>query len=172
MIRFPAVLLAAMTLAACTVSKEPPRQVPITRANVLPLALSDDFAFRKVAMLLNNPRLDRPAQDEMILFERRRANYGAITGSDALERLGHYFNVWWRSKRPADVTMRFEYRQENLGSDVQAKEIHYRAAKGTIESKFTVIGDEYTEGGKVTAWRLVLIEHGRIVALRQSFLWN
>jgi hypothetical protein len=28
------------------------------------------------------------------------------------------------------------------------------------------------EDGKVTAWRAVLIENGKIVALNQSFLWN
>src|SRR5262249_55577574 len=150
-----AALLAAMALAACSVSREPPRQVPIARADVLPLALSDEFSFRKVTMFLNDPRQQRVSHDAMIFFERQRVNVGAITATDSIERLGHYFNVWWCARRPADVTLRIEYRQENLGSYVQAKEIPYRAANGTIESKFTVIGDEYTEGGRVVAWRLL-----------------
>jgi hypothetical protein len=172
MIRLPAALLAALTLAACSVAKEPPRQIPILRATVLPLSLSDDFSIRKVSTFLNDPRLEPKAVAETIIFERQHLNYGAVTSIDLLERYGHYYNVWWRAKRPADVTVRLEYRQENLGSHVQAKEIHYRAARGTIESKFTIIGDEYTENGKVKAWRLLLIENGRIVGLRQSFLWN
>ena len=108
----------------------------------------------------------------MITFERRRVNLGAVTGRDVEERMGYYFNVWWRAKRPADVTLRLEYRQENLGSYVLGKELHYQSAKGTTESKLTIIGDEYLENGKLTAWRLLLIENGRIVGLRQSFLWN
>jgi hypothetical protein len=55
---------------------------------------------------------------------------------------------------------------------VQAKELFYPAAKGTIETKFTVIGDEYADDGRVTAYRLLLIQNNRIVGLRQSFLWN
>jgi hypothetical protein len=172
MIRLPAALLAALTLGACSVSNEPPRQTAIARVDVLPLALTDDFAFRKVSTFLNDPRGRRPATNESIQFERHRVNYGAVTGSDVLERYGHYYNVWWLAKRPADVTLRLEYRQENLGSYVQAKEIHYWAAKGTIESKFTIIGDEYLENGKVKSWRLLLIENGHIAGLRQSFLWN
>ena len=38
MIRPAAALLAATMLAACAVTSEPPRQVPIARADVLPLA--------------------------------------------------------------------------------------------------------------------------------------
>jgi hypothetical protein len=95
-----------------------------------------------------------------------------VSSYDRQERFGYYYNVWWRSDKPADVTVRLEYRQQNLGSHVQAKEMFYPAAKGTIESKFTVIGDEYSEDGKITAYRLLLIQNNRIVGLRQSFLWN
>jgi hypothetical protein len=108
----------------------------------------------------------------MIQFERARVNYGAVSGYDRSERFGHYFNVWWKSKRPADVTVRMEFRQENLGSHVQAKELHYPGAVGVVESQFNIIGDEYKEDGKVTAWRILLVVDGRVVGLRQSFLWN
>ena len=172
MIRLLAVLLAAAAFSACSAPKEPLRQLPIARANVVPLALSDDFEFRKVTKFLNDPRFQKPTEDQMILFERQRVNYGAITSTDYVERMGYYFNVWWRAKRQADLILRIEYRQEKLASHVQAKELSYPAAKGTVQSKFTVIGDEYKEGGKITAWRLLLIENGRAVGLHQSFLWN
>ena len=172
MIRLIAALLAAATLAACTTFPEPPRQFPIAHANVLPLALNDDFEFRKVTKFLNDSRFQRPTENPMLVFERQSANLGAVTGRDFGERQGYYFNVWWRAKRTADITLRLEYRQEKLGSYVLAKELHYPAAKGTAESKLTIIGDEYLENGKLTAWRLLLIENGRIVGLKQSFLWN
>ena len=172
MTRHFAALLAAATLSACTAPKEPLRQIPIAHANVVPLALSDDFHFGKVTKFLNDPRFQKPTEDQMLLFERQRVNYGAITGVDYIERRGCYFHVWWSAKRQADITVRLEYRQENLGSHVQAKEVRHAAAKGSQETKFTIIGDEYAENGKITAWRLLLIENGRAVGLYQSFLWN
>jgi hypothetical protein len=180
MIRFLAALAACLAMAACSstspvLHKEPPRQVPIGKAPVLPLALSDDFQIRKCSFFYNDPRDERarrPTADLMIAFERQRMNYGAVSGYDRAERYGHYYYIYWRAKRKADLTVRFEYRQENLGSLVQAKEYYYPGAEGTIESKFTVIGDEYAEDGRVTSWRVLLIENGKIVGLHQSFLWN
>ena len=175
MIRLIPVLLAALTLAACSTQKEPLRQTPISKVKVLPLALSDDFEVRKVSQFYNDPRdpsAQRPTISPMIQFERARMNFGAVNNYDRAERYGHYFYTWWRAKREADMTVRLEYRQENLGSHVMAKEEHYPAAKGTIETKFTVIGDEYVEEGKIKAWRLLLIENGHVVGLWQSFLWN
>ena len=176
MTRLVFALLAILALGACSsVQKEPPRQVPIAKAGVLPLALSDDFSFRKVSTFFYDTRdasFQRPTISPMIQFERQRAGYGAVNGYDRAERFGHYFTVWWRSEQPSDVTVRLEYRQQNLGSHVQAKELFYPAAKGTNLTKFTVIGDEYADDGKVTAWRLLLIQNNRIVVLRQSFLWN
>ncbi|MEO6742149.1 MAG: hypothetical protein ABIP20_18035 [Chthoniobacteraceae bacterium] len=172
MTRLFAALFTAAALSACTTPKEPLRQIPIARANVVPLALSDDFEFRKVTKFLNDPLFMKPTEDAMIDFERRRVNYGAITAVDFIERRGYYFNVWWSAKQPADITVRLEYRQEKLGAHVQAKEVRFPVANGTHETKFTVIGDEYKENGKITAWRLLLIEKGRAVGLYQSFLWN
>lgn len=176
MIRLVLALIAICAFGACSSTrKEPIRQVPMAKAGVLPLALSDEFSFRKVSTFYYDPRdpsFNKPTVNPMIQFERQRVTYGAVNGYDRLERYGHYYNVWWRSVEPADVTVRLEYRQQNLASHVQAKEQHYTAAKGTIETKFNVIGDEYNDDGRITAWRLLLIQNNRIVGLRQSFLWN
>lgn len=172
MIRLLAAILAVAKLAACTASTEPPRQFPIAHADVLPLDLNEAFEFRKVTKFLNDPRYHRLTENPMLNFERQRVNLGAVTSRDVGERLGYYFNVWWRAKRTADITLRLEYRQAKLGSYVLAKEVRYPAAIGTIESQLVVVGDEYLENGTLTAWRLLLIENGRIVGLKQSFLWN
>ncbi len=155
--------------------KEPVRLTPIAKVDILPLALDDNFAFTKVSPFFNDPHdenAQKTSQNAMIQFEKQRVNYGAVSGYDRAERYGYYYNVWWKSKRAADVAVRFEYRQENLGSHVQAKEVHYSGARGGTETKFNVIGDEYANDGKVTAWRLLLIKDNKIVGLRQSFLWN
>ena len=144
----------------------------IDKANVLPLSLDDSFQFRKSMIQLHDPQVDKPSFDPMINFERNRLNYGAVNSNDRRARYGHYFKFFWRSKRKADLTVRFEYRQQNLGAFVQAKELNYKDAKGSYMSEFDVIGDQYTEDGKVCGWRVVLIENGKIVGLNQSFLWN
>lgn len=169
-------ILALATLAlAATLSfaAEPPRK--LDKAKALPLAIDDAFQFRKTKTYLydpTNPRLNQPAYNDMISFERARMAFGAVNQVDRRQRYGHYYNFFWRTKRPSDVTVRFEYRQQHLGSYVQAKELEYKAVQGSVESSFSVIGDDYLEEGAVTAWRAVIIENGKIVALNQSFLWN
>ena len=163
---------AALALAATGWSSPPPRL--LEKARVLPLALDDAVQFRKQKIYFNDPAITKPvaSQEEMITFERQRVFFGAITSADRRERYGQYFSFFWRTKRSANLTMRFEYRQANLGSYVQAREFSYPAAKGSFKSEFDIIGDDFAEDGKVTAWRAVLIENGKIVALNQSFLWN
>jgi hypothetical protein len=144
----------------------------IDKANVLPLALDDAFQFRKQIVMLNDPQINKTSFDPMINFERARVNYGALNGYERRARYGHYFKFFWRSGRKADLTVRFEYRQQNLGAFVQAKEYVVKDAKGSYMSEFDVIGDQYNEDGKVCGWRVLLIENGKVVGLNQSFLWN
>lgn len=166
--------LATLALAASLgLAAEPPRK--LDKAKVLPLAIDDAFQFRKTKTYLyepRDPRLNQPTQAAMSSFERQRMVFGAVTQVDRRQRYGHYYDFFWRTNRPADVTVRFEYRQQHLGSYVQAKEFEYKAVKGSQKTSFEVIGDDYEEEGKVTAWRAIIIENGKIVALNQSFLWN
>ncbi len=111
-------------------------------------------------------------QDAPIVFERQYRLYGAVTGLDQRQRFGNYFDFFWRAKRPSDVTVRLEYRQEKLHEHVQAQEITYRNVRGTHKTEFKVIGDDYFDDGRVIAWRCLLIANGRIVAENRSFLWE
>ncbi len=164
----------ALVLAVTGWSTPPTPPRLLEKARVLPLALDDAVEFRKTKIYLNDPTVlkPEPTQEEMISFERQRVFFGAINSADRRERYGQYFTFFWRTARKADLTMRFEYRQANLGSHVQAREFSYPAAKGSFRSEFDIIGDDFVDEGKVTAWRAVLIENGKIVALNQSFLWN
>jgi hypothetical protein len=163
-------LLALTAVGFAKEAREPARLLPKT--NVLPLALDDAFSFRKVISFANDPRTWKATQEEMITFERLRVNYGAVTGFDRQQRFGNYYTFMWRAQRPADVTLRFEYTQEKLGAYVQAQERTYKGAKGSMKSEFAVIGDSFLQDGRVTAWRAILIENGKIVALKQSYLWR
>lgn len=168
---FSAILgLAALTPRGAAANEAPRR--PLDRANVLPLALDEHFTFRKVEQFLNDPRTFKPTVDPMIQFERERVNFKALTAQDRLEKRGHYFTFFWRATQPAPITVRLEYRQENLGAYVQAREVCYDRARGSMKTKFEVTGDDYLDEGRITAWRALLVEDGKIVGLTQSYLWE
>jgi hypothetical protein len=166
--------LILLVLLAATVSGravEKPRL--LEKANVLPLALDDAFQFRKTELFFNDPEVKKfTTDDEMLQFEQQRINYGAINNVQRRARMGNYFTFFWRTNRHANLTFRLEYRQEKTGSFVQAQEVSYPDAHGSINTKFHVLGDDYFENGRVIAWRAVLIENGKIVGLTQSYLWN
>jgi hypothetical protein len=167
----------------------------IEEVKPLPVALSKDFEFRKTKLFslsetpLNQRQLSTKSkpgkvsstspssksstvQDASITFERQYRLFGAVTLLDSRQRFGDYFDFFWRSKRPADITVRLEYRQEKLHEHVQAQEISYRNVRGTHKTEFKVIGDDYLDDGRVISWRCLLIENGRIVAENRSYMWK
>ena len=150
--------------------------LPIPKANVLPLVLNDAFEFRKFDIFRNAPlhpgATPQSTRELAILFERKRRLWGAIDGIDAHDRIGQYFTFFWKSKHPADLTLRLEYRQSNLKNYVQARERYYPAARGNYTSEFAIVGDDYSQDGPITSWRAVLIENKVIVALLQSRTWE
>jgi hypothetical protein len=162
----------------------------LTKVDPLPVALSPDFQFRKTKLfylnenppkskkslssaLNSNPNSPTAGIAEASLgFERTYRLYGALSNADRNQRYGNYLDFFWRVKRPANVTVRLEYRQEKLRAFVQAREISYANAKGNVKTAFTIIGDDYFQDGRVTAWRCLLIENGHIVAENRSYLWE
>ena len=188
--------LMLVTLSAS--SKSPPEEPKIVeKITPLPVALDKDFEFRKTKLLYIGEKGPQPSassrqttstlnkksdsspnqktatlQDMPITFERQYRMFGAVTALDRRQRMGNYFDFFWRAKRPSDVTVRLEYRQEKLHEHIQAQEITYQNVRGTHKTEFKVIGDDYFDDGQVTAWRCLLIANGRIVAENRSFLWE
>src|ERR1700737_2635540 len=172
----------------------------LARVTPLPVALDGDFQFRKTKLYFLSENVpgqsaggeqaaqaagkggklastapsskSTTVQDASITFERRYRLFGAVTKLDRRERFGNYFDFFWRAKRPADVTVRLEYRQENLHAHVQGQEISYANARGNHKTEFKVVGDDYFDDGRVIAWRCLLIENGKVVAENRSYLWE
>src|SRR2546428_6492826 len=119
-------------LASFRAPAQQPRVVP--KAKPLPVALNDDFEFRKAKLFfLSEPgakgklaetksKLHKTSptgstgentvsQDSAIGFERSYRLFGALTKLDQRERYGNYFDFFWRAKRPADVTVRLRCRE-------------------------------------------------------------
>src|SRR3954464_13444097 len=146
-----AVSIAAIVLATkAWAASQPPVKI-LTKVNPLPVALNDEFQFRKTKLFYldpNPPKAKRSISQALsanantannptagiaeasLGFERTYRLYGAISQADKNQRYGNYFDFFWRVKRPANVTMRLEYRQEKLRSFVQAREISYSNVKG------------------------------------------
>jgi hypothetical protein len=164
----------AVLLGSIMVRAEIP--LPIESANPLPLAISDDFEFRKFEIFRNASPVPGatpiPTKDLMITFERQHRLWGALEGSDYVARTGQYFTFFWRAKRRADLTIRLEYRETNLKNYVQARELYYPQAKGSHMSEFAIVGTDYENDGPITSWRVILIEDRKIVALLQSRTWQ
>lgn len=163
-------LLAALCLCSCVTPSPPAVEMP--EAKALPLSLDEDFQFRKTIRFINQPETFRKTRNASVNFERTRVNYGAVTEEEKKQREGSYFDIFWRARRPADITVRFEYRQAKLGNDVRAQETFIPQAHGTMKTQFQVTGDSYLWDGPVTAWRCLLIENNRIVGFTQSYLWR
>ncbi len=189
--------LSSLTIAAPSqAARERVEPRVVEKISPLPVALSDDFEFRKTKLFFLSDKPSKSGQgarkttsslggksnssgqktatlqDAPITFERQYRLFGAVTAFDQRQRSGNYFDFFWRAKRPSDVTVRLEYRQEKLHEHVQAQEISYRNARGTRKTEFKVIGDDYFDDGRVIAWRCLLIENGRIVAQNRSFMWE
>ena len=166
-------LLFAALLGGCAAPVAQPQPRHLTKANVVPLAINPAFSFRKTSLFFHDRTMEKPTTNEMVRFERERLAFGAVSDSEIRANEGQYFNFWWRAERPArNITVRLEYRQQNLGAYVQAQEVDVPLAHGTIETKFKVVGDDYHTYGKITGWRALLIENGKVVGLTQSLLWN
>ena len=169
----PIVLLcaAAALLAGCSTPEGPATR--LEKANVLPLALDDSYQFRKILASLFDPAIEEAeTKSEPVKFERYRRTWGAVDSLEVTRRLGNHFTVFWRNSKESDVTVRLEYRQAGLGNHVMAQERFYPATRGSHRSTFQVVGDDFLENGRVSAWRILLVVDGRIVAFRQSYMWR
>jgi hypothetical protein len=163
---------ALLSLAFFSCSTPPGPATKLEKAGVLPLEINDKFQFRKIQQSFFSRDPVPVTQSEPVLFERQRMRWGAVDQYQLEERYGNYYTFFWRASDRADVTVRLEYRQSALGNYVMAMERYYPQAKGSYRSEFNTAGDEYLESGRVTSWRVLLIVEGRIVALRQSFMWR
>lgn len=169
----------AIACAGAVPPANPYRQV--LKIEPLPTALDPAFQFRKVKQfLLSDPIAPRKGpkfsttvvRDPSIGFERAYYLHGAVTVLDQRRRYGDYLDFFWRAKKPAEVTVRFEYRQEKLRYFTQAREVTYANGKGSHKTTFRILGDDFFSDGRILSWRCLLVVQGRIVAETRSYLWK
>src|SRR3979411_2526421 len=141
----------------------------LQKVTPLPMALDRDFQFRKTKLFLLSEKAapgtkqkqqisktgeqstsnegaksksTSVVQEASIIFERQYRLFGAVTKLDQHQRFGDYLDFFWQARRPADVTVRLEYRQEKLHAHVQAQEISYAGLCLKSKTEFKDVGDD------------------------------
>lgn len=110
----------------------------------------------------------------MVRMEKERHLRGAVSMAERRERLGQYYTLLWEdpTTEAGEVEMLFQYQQGATGSRVKrmVKKFPANETEGRVE--FAVIGDDYFKNGKVLAWKATLLRGKRIIATKQSYLWQ
>jgi hypothetical protein len=136
-------------------------------------ACSSNNAISKVKIY--RLRLDEPlvAVDPAINFERKYRLHGALTLEEMRAREGNYYTVFWDLENTRDpVSLTFEYRQAKTAAKTLTKTITLDQPSSSNKTEFNILGAEFAEGGKVLSWRVTLTQNKKIVARRQSYLWE
>jgi len=112
-------------------------------------------------------------EDPMIRGEKLSHLYGAISVADQKQRLGQYYTVLWHDASgggPAELV--FRYQQGASGSLIKTSTRKFDPAATAGKAEFSIIGDNFTKGGRVLAWRVALIRGGHEIASQRSYLWR
>jgi hypothetical protein len=120
---------------------------------------------------------DMRGDDPMVRNEKLRRLHGAVSVEERRQRLGQYYTVIWRDpdERTASETPReivFEYQQGATASLVKRLNQRFAHGQHSCVAEFAVIGDDYFTNGRVLAWKVSFMHGGRVVATKQSYLWQ
>lgn len=111
--------------------------------------------------------------DPMIRGEKTRRLFGAIGVNEQAQRLGQYYTVLWKDESGgAPVEVVFEYQQGATGSRIKRSVCKFAPEATSGKAEFNVIGENYTKGGKVLAWKISLLRGKQVIETRKSYLWQ
>ncbi|NJR41678.1 MAG: hypothetical protein HC767_02420 [Akkermansiaceae bacterium] len=113
--------------------------------------------------------------DPMIAMEKARRLHGAISLEERRKKLGQYYTLAWNDSANSGQgapKLVFQYQQGATGSRVKRMTTNFPATSVNGTAEFAVIGDDYFKGGKVLAWKAILLRGDREIASQQSYLWR
>lgn len=115
------------------------------------------------------------SKDPMARMEKTRRLHGAVSMEERKQRLGQYFTIAWQDAEgvgTGPVEVIFEYQQGASASLVKRMTKSFPATDASGTADFSVIGDDYFEGGKVLAWQVRVLRADKEIARRRSYLWR
>ncbi|MSR65498.1 MAG: hypothetical protein EXS18_06920 [Verrucomicrobiae bacterium] len=130
----------------------------------------------KIVKVLNETEPQRHESTRMrTISPNEVGKFKELRDDFAPKPAGAYITAIWEtySREPLQsVTVKLTYRQTNL-PEPQSTSIQMNQVKhGTTYSEFQIIGDAYTKGGPITAWKLEVVSGGQVLDTFHSFLWK
>lgn len=113
--------------------------------------------------------------DPLVRMEKERHLRGAVSMSERAAKLGQYYTLLWNDADgvgAGEVRVVLEYLQGNSGSRVKRMERTFPASAASGRAEFGVVGEDYKKNGRVLAWKATVSRGGRVLASRQSYLWQ
>ena len=154
------------------------RPAAILSATALAVLLSScasqpEAGFGKVKIYRLNPDRYDSSADAAIAFEHRHHMYGALTNEDREARRGNYYTFFWSTPdTTTPVTVKFEYRQSTTGFIIHTLQSQATPESGTNTTKFQVTGDDFKRQGKVLSWKATLLQGGKVIGEKKSYMWE
>ena len=114
-------------------------------------------------------------EEPMVKMEKERRLHGAVSMAQRRNKLGQYYTLLWNDPSGVDngdVEVIFEYQQGASASLVKRLIQKFPASDSKNKAEFAVIGDDYFKGGRVLTWKATLRRGKRMIATRQSYLWQ
>lgn len=152
----------------------PARLLPVAAAVALSACSSTpDTGVTRVKIYRLDPDQRITAVDPSIPFEQKHLLFGAVSNAEREARRGTYFTFFWTAAdRESPVTLRLEYRQSATGFQIHSQEQTVDDVKLSNVTRFEVTGEEFRTRGRLLGWRLQMLQGGRVVAEKKSFLWD
>jgi hypothetical protein len=116
-----------------------------------------------------------PGDDPMVRNEKQRRLHGAVSMEERRGKLGQYYTLVWHDPEGAGtgpVELVFQYQQGATASRVKRMAKTFDSGEASGEAEFAIIGDDYFKNGRVLAWKATVTRGGRVLATRQSYLWQ
>lgn len=110
-----------------------------------------------------------------VRMEKLRRLHGAVSMQERREKLGQYYTMLWSDPEgvgQGEVELVFEYQQGASASRIKRMVRTFPANEGSGRTEFAVIGGDYFRNGRVTTWKATLRRGDRILATKQSYLWQ
>ena len=120
----------------------------------------------------------------MVRGDQQRRLYGAVTIEEHKQRIGQYYTLRWNLLKQTNakdlnkpvqnkpVQLVFRYKQAATGSEIKTTSKTYPLGTKKGKWAFNNIGKDYTEGGRILAWRADLIHGEKIISTKESYLWS
>jgi hypothetical protein len=130
-------------------------------ATVAPLLEVDDFKLRSIQLA------DRDAP--MVRADQSFFLFGRVSMEERKAALGQYLTIRRRdTQNPAEL--KIYYQQAKTGSKILSRTHSFQEGDQTYEWKVT--GEEYIQQGRILAWKIELWENKKMLASKQSYMWN